>query len=514
MAPDEPITNSEISTTSDLLSVTTSEMSEDVCYSIGPIESDRISNIKLQIMILPSVEGSRSIGEDDMARRRRDDGIKIGIDLLGKSQLRYWKGTTRRVQNEIFKKEFALLEDLLYTFWIGDNDQGHKRYAIDKNKYVKLLNLLERRKDAARKSFNLEGLGMPMLPSWGLDFGSDSFLTLHDFEVVSICFRAEVEYFCTRIDQVHSFTTGRLRGSRSSSSDKDNDLYDGQNAESISGFVRDAPPHISRTESEEVASIVIERSPPGKERKNSDISAIRKNQSAHLRYRDDSERLSNAVKENEIPRNAKIREVMQGKNRVDSEDKERRDKGDRTPRKPSPLRESVSFEDSEEFGDEEEEDRRKPVRRKRGAGGQPPDDDPSDSSDSGKPTRKPTSRRSDKNTGSSPKDTDNATKEPQFDLKLKIESVPKWDGDTDNIVKWFARINDIATLSDTIHKQLGRVVPKRLEGPAETWYFSLPTEHRKKIEKDWDSLKEALGAYYMNRRWIDRQKSRANRAYY
>lgn len=465
-------------------------------------------------MVLPSVEGSRDIGDDDRTRERRDDGIKIGIDPLGKPQLRNWKSASRRVQSEVFKKEFLLLEDILYNFWIGDDDEGHKRCAIDKDKYVELLKLLQRKKEAARDSFIFQGLSVLKLPSWGQDFAADSFLTINDFEVVSICFRAEVEYFCSRIDYVHNFDTGRARKANSSSSDEDDELYDQQNSESISGFRRDAPPHISRTESEEVAEIVIGGSSMRKERKTSDISAIRKTQSAHLRYRDDVERFLTTRKENKLPKNAKIREVMQGRNEGDSEGAEHRDKDDRMPRKPSPLRESISREDSEESNDKGERERKKPSRRKLNTGGQPPDDDPSDGSDSGKPARKPSGRRLGKNTGDLPRDTESATKEPQFDLKLKIESVPRWNGDTDNIVKWFARINDIATLSKTIHKQLGRVVPKRLEGPTETWYFSLPTEHRSKIERDWDSLKEALGAYYMNRRWLDRQKSRANRAYY
>ena len=251
-----------------------------------------------------------------------------------------------------------------------------------------------------------------------------------------------------------------------------------------------------------------------KARKISDVSAIRKVQSSHLQYRDDSERLSTSVRESKIPRNSKLNEIMREKSKGEDRDSERRDKKDSTPRKPSPLRKNVVIEESEQSNDEEDEEPEKPARKKSKGGGQPPDDDPSDSSDSSRPPRRSSDRKPKDTFRDLSKSSERTTKEPQFDLKLKIESVPKWNGNTDNIVKWFARINDLGTLSDTIYEQLGRVVPKRLEGSAETWYFSLPSEHRKKIEKDWGTLKEALGAYYMNRRWMDKQKSRAIRAYY
>lgn len=106
------------------------------------------------------------------------------------------------------------------------------------------------------------------------------------------------------------------------------------------------------------------------------------------------------------------------------------------------------------------------------------------------------------------------TSEPHFDSKLKMENVPKWDGNTDNIVRWFAKVNDIARESLTVFKQLGRIVPKRLEGSAEIWYWSLPLNYRTEIEANWDTLKLAFATYFMNRKWFDKQKGRASRATY
>lgn len=516
MAPTEPVTNSEISTPSELPSMTTSERDEipEIDYIEGPVQDLNIVSVKERIIMLPSVESARDIGNDSELQARRQRGLEIGIGLLSKPYLKKWKSASRRVQNDIFPTEFGLLDRTLYSVLVGVDDADRMVYTLCKEKYVKLIKQLQKRKEAARDSFNLQGLGMPRIPSWGNDYGCDSWLSLNDYEVAAICFRAEVEFYLQRLEEIHDFDLGRRKGGNSLDSDDDCDLYEGQHVDSISGFKRDIPPHISRTESEEVASMVIDKNISGKGKKNSDISAIKRNQSAYLRYRGDEERLSNVNKGNRLPKNAKLREVMQGSKKDQSESFERRDKDDRTPKRPSPLRKSTSPDNYEGSGEEEEEESGKPIKRKINRGGPPSDDDPSDSSDASKPPRRPTNKKPVQRPVDPPKDNERSTKEPQFDLKLKIESVPKWDGNTDNIIKWFARINDIATLSETIREQLGRVVPKRLEGPAETWYFSLPTEHRKKIEKDWDSLKEALGTYYMNRRWLDRQKSRANRAYY
>lgn len=101
-----------------------------------------------------------------------------------------------------------------------------------------------------------------------------------------------------------------------------------------------------------------------------------------------------------------------------------------------------------------------------------------------------------------------------FDLKLKPDIIPEWDGNPDTLTLWIFKINALSNRSDTIHEQLGEFVPLRLKKEAEIWYYSLPSAYRTHIESNWDTLKDAIGAYYMNRSWLDKQKARANRAYY
>ncbi|EDR12182.1 uncharacterized protein LACBIDRAFT_323267 [Laccaria bicolor S238N-H82] len=63
----------------------------------------------------------------------------------------------------------------------------------------------------------------------------------------------------------------------------------------------------------------------------------------------------------------------------------------------------------------------------------------------------------------------------------------------------------LAKRSDIVFKQLGS---------AEIWYYSQSVETRDRIEQDWNTLRAAIGEYYMNRAFLDKQKARANRASY
>ncbi|KAE9382996.1 hypothetical protein BT96DRAFT_844737, partial [Gymnopus androsaceus JB14] len=99
-------------------------------------------------------------------------------------------------------------------------------------------------------------------------------------------------------------------------------------------------------------------------------------------------------------------------------------------------------------------------------------------------------------------------------MRLKFDAVPTWDGDTNTIVKWITKINDLAKYSSDVQKQLGSVVPRRLEGSASTWFYSLPKNHRNFLETDWRNLRKEIASYYMNRRWMETMRRKATRASY
>lgn len=148
-----------------------------------------------------------------------------------------------------------------------------------------------------------------------------------------------------------------------------------------------------------------------------------------------------------------------------------------------------------------------------------PDDDPDSSSDDDDHPKKRNDRKDPKGNSSRRKDdnfeSNNQTTEvARFDLKIKPDEIPTWDADEDTLGTWILKINALARRSSKVKKQLGQLVPTRLRKGAEFWYYSLPDEFRVNAEKDWETVRDAIGSYYMNRSWLERQKSRANRAAY
>ncbi|PBK86329.1 hypothetical protein ARMGADRAFT_904975, partial [Armillaria gallica] len=87
---------------------------------------------------------------------------------------------------------------------------------------------------------------------------------------------------------------------------------------------------------------------------------------------------------------------------------------------------------------------------------------------------------------------------PQFDQKLKLADVPTWDGNGDTIVAWMWKIDDLSAWSDKVFKS----------------YFSLPMAHHEILEEDWDTMREAIAAFYMNRKWWEDHKAKALRVTY
>lgn len=90
-----------------------------------------------------------------------------------------------------------------------------------------------------------------------------------------------------------------------------------------------------------------------------------------------------------------------------------------------------------------------------------------------------------------------------------MDVVPTWDGNTDPLARWILRINSIAKKPAIVREQLGMVVPQRLTGSAEVWYFSLPEDIREECGLDWENIRDEIGAYHMNRSWQEKTRKQA-----
>jgi len=101
-----------------------------------------------------------------------------------------------------------------------------------------------------------------------------------------------------------------------------------------------------------------------------------------------------------------------------------------------------------------------------------------------------------------------------FDMKLKPETVPTWDGNENTLARWMEKVGQLANISPDIFKKLGKIVPRRLTHSMETWYYSISSKDRQLMEQNWGTLKTAIADYWMNHSWLEVQKFRANTTRY
>ena len=102
------------------------------------------------------------------------------------------------------------------------------------------------------------------------------------------------------------------------------------------------------------------------------------------------------------------------------------------------------------------------------------------------------------------------TKAYHFDMKLKPETVPMWDGNENTLTRWVKKVRQLANTSPDIFWELGKIVPRRFTNSAKTWYYSIAPQNRKPMEQDWGMLKTAIVDYWMNHSWLEDQKFRVN----
>ena len=99
-----------------------------------------------------------------------------------------------------------------------------------------------------------------------------------------------------------------------------------------------------------------------------------------------------------------------------------------------------------------------------------------------------------------------------FDMKIKQDSVPEWDGNADTLARWIIKVRALAQKSESIHQELGKVIPRRFTGAAEAWYYSIPERDRCEMEESWDTMRAGISDYWMNNDWMSKQKLKATRA--
>ena len=383
-------------------------------------------------------------------------------------------------------------------------------FTIKREYYRQILSALYQIKKTHGDLILAEGYPVPELPLWGRKGDITEFHLENEYEILAISFRAEVESFLIAFDKHYNFLTGTPRST---------DLI-------INEPSRDPPPHLPTTPSmrsirEEANEGSRRPSPVDRSETRLETGGPRDRRQSNL-YNFGSNELSNRLRRNHpegSPHRTlhtnKLKEVL-GDSRVPT--------GDRPDS--SYMNRPTAHSGRARSDDLERDSSSTRIFQSRNQASVPPNHDASDLEDEvndhgrlprdfGK-VRKVKNQIGDpyRNVAEPIKSEAKDSKGLHFEDKLKLSDVPQWDGNTDTIILWLSKINNLARYSAKIHDQLGSIVPRRLQGAAEGWYWSLPLSYRNKIEVSWTTLKAAISRYYMNRKWLDKQKARATRAYY
>ena len=476
---------------------------------LGPVDEDDIlTEFEGAMVDKPTFYSPHSFRDNQDLVSRRFKGLEIGGRALRRNIAKLTSEQfSRRLLNDVFPSESSILNKLLINCNRVATTTGYA-FTVKREFYRQILSALYQIRKTHGDLILAEGCPVPELPLWGKKGDITEFHLENKYEILAICFRTEVESFLITFDKHYNFLTKTPRSA---------DLI-------VNAPMRDPPPHLPtisttplmRSVREEAASDPKRRTPVDCIETRLETGGPRDRHQSNL-YNFGSNELSDRLSQSHpegtphrAPHTNKLKEVLGDTTLPVSELPDSSNRVNRSPirhaksRSDDLERDSTSSrvfqnrnrwsgpfcEESGEFEGEQGSCERPPQR------GKFPVEEPYDKMS--EPVKVEVKEY----------------KGLHFEDKLKLSDVPHWDGNTDTIILWLSKINNLARYSKKIHDQLGSIVPRRLEGAAEGWYWSLPLSYRNRIEVSWTTLKAAISRYYMNRKWLDKQKARATRAYY
>ncbi|KAJ7183965.1 hypothetical protein C8R46DRAFT_1210104 [Mycena filopes] len=163
---------------------------------------------------LPSTLSLAKIANHSQIKARRNEALTKGLKVIDKAHLLNATLATQRLFRAVFPDELDLLNNIFTRAQKREWLLTGSGYRLIIDDYEVLLRVLYNRRLIAEDSFRLVGRRLPKMPSWGNDDDLEEYWSLNDFEILAVCFRADVEHFLYRLDKFHDFSTQKPRDSR------------------------------------------------------------------------------------------------------------------------------------------------------------------------------------------------------------------------------------------------------------------------------------------------------------
>jgi hypothetical protein len=92
---------------------------------------------------------------------------------------------------------------------------------------------------------------------------------------------------------------------------------------------------------------------------------------------------------------------------------------------------------------------------------------------------------------------------PTIDPKLKLESLPEWDGNHDSAIDYFWEVYQIASLLGWLPRALGFWLPTRLVkgSQVQLWFSTLPTARQADMRSHYLVYLQVIKDRYLGKKW-------------
>lgn len=161
---------------------------------------------------LSTAQSDAGISPEPEILARHKACVQKGSLGINKSNLLEMCVVPRSGLQASFSWELELLGDVLSRVEtrprIGARSNG---FRVESKAYGHLLRVLTSRRCRAMDGFALNGRKPPVVPCWGDNSNLNEFYKLTDFEILAVCFRAEVEHFLFQLGRFYDFPRHRPR---------------------------------------------------------------------------------------------------------------------------------------------------------------------------------------------------------------------------------------------------------------------------------------------------------------
>ncbi|KAJ7192195.1 hypothetical protein GGX14DRAFT_578357 [Mycena pura] len=143
---------------------------------------------------------------------RQHVALELGATAFSKPFLRDPKPVSRKLRVGTFRNELANLQSVITSVEVAQLvDEGGQVYRLQKGPYWTLWKQLDELRKRSKDAFDVFNLPMPAMPTWGRSEDPLAFYMANEYEILGICYRAEVENYLVTLDEYFDFATNEAR---------------------------------------------------------------------------------------------------------------------------------------------------------------------------------------------------------------------------------------------------------------------------------------------------------------